>query len=266
MPPGADPLHLPPPRRRRELTAAHRVNGRRPSPTRPCRPRRPLPLLAPMSEVAGRMAPQSGAKLPGEGAGGRGVLMGGVSGVPPAKWSSSARAWPGRTPPGSRPGMEAEVIVVDKNVDKLRFIDQIHKAGSMTLDVRPARRSSGACARPTSSSARSWSRGRRRRKLVTEEMVARDAAGRGDRRHLDRPGRVRRDLPHDDALRSHVRGARRRALLRRQHAGRGPEHVDVRADERDAAVRARDRRATGSRTRSAGPALAPGRQRLRRAR
>src|SRR5919197_1040264 len=92
-----------------------------------------LPLLAPMSEVAGRMAPHVAAGLLEKESGGRGVLMGGVSGVRPAKvlvlgagMASSNAAWIAAE-------MEAEVIVVDKSLDKLRFIDQIHKGRIMTL-------------------------------------------------------------------------------------------------------------------------------------
>jgi alanine dehydrogenase len=92
-----------------------------------------LPLLAPMSEVAGRLAPQMGARFLERHAGGRGVLMGGVPGVSPAKvvvlgagnvgWSSAVIA----------AGMEAEVTVLDKNLERLRYVDQIHKGRISTL-------------------------------------------------------------------------------------------------------------------------------------
>ena len=61
-----------------------------------------LPLLAPMSEIAGRMAPQEGATCLERPRGGRGVLMGGASGVAPPGWSCSGRAWRGRTRHRSR--------------------------------------------------------------------------------------------------------------------------------------------------------------------
>jgi alanine dehydrogenase len=92
-----------------------------------------LPLLAPMSEVAGRMATQIGAHYLERENGGRGVLLGGAPGVRPARvvvlgagnvgWNS---AWIAQ-------GMEAEVILLDKNLDRLRFVDQIHKGRIMTL-------------------------------------------------------------------------------------------------------------------------------------
>jgi alanine dehydrogenase len=92
-----------------------------------------LPLLAPMSEVAGRLAPQVGAHFLERHAGGRGILMGGVPGVSPAKvvvlgagnvgWSSAVIA----------AGMEAEVTVIDMNLERLRYVDQIHKGRISTL-------------------------------------------------------------------------------------------------------------------------------------
>jgi alanine dehydrogenase len=92
-----------------------------------------LPLLAPMSEVAGRMAPQVGAHLLERGQGGRGVLMGGAPGVYPARVvvlgggiSGSNAAWIAQ-------GMEAEVILLDKNVAKLREVDRIHKGRIQTV-------------------------------------------------------------------------------------------------------------------------------------
>ena len=92
-----------------------------------------LPLLAPMSEVAGRMATQVGAHYLQRDSGGRGVLLGGAPGVRPARvvvlgagnvgWNS---AWIAQ-------GMEAEVILLDKNLDRLRWVDQIHQGRIMTL-------------------------------------------------------------------------------------------------------------------------------------
>jgi alanine dehydrogenase len=92
-----------------------------------------LPLLAPMSEIAGRMAPHEAARFLEKEAGGRGVLMGGVSGVRPAKVLVLGAGMAGANAAWIAAGMEAEVIVVDKNLDKLRFIDQIHKGRIVTL-------------------------------------------------------------------------------------------------------------------------------------
>jgi alanine dehydrogenase len=92
-----------------------------------------LPLLAPMSEVAGRMAPQAGARLLEKANGGRGVLMGGVSGVPPARVLILGAGMAGGNAAWIAAGMEAEVIVLDRNLDKLRFIDQIHGGRILTV-------------------------------------------------------------------------------------------------------------------------------------
>ena len=92
-----------------------------------------LPLLAPMSEVAGRMAPHVGAHLLERESGGRGVLMGGVSGVAPARVVVIGAGIAGRNAAWIAQGMEAEVILLDTNVEKLRFVDSIHRGRIMTL-------------------------------------------------------------------------------------------------------------------------------------
>ena len=92
-----------------------------------------LPLLAPMSEIAGRMAPHVAARLLEKEYGGRGILMGGVSGVRPAKVLVLGAGMAGSNAAWIAVGMEAEVVVVDKDLDRLRFIDQIHRGRMMTL-------------------------------------------------------------------------------------------------------------------------------------
>ncbi|MGZ8604384.1 MAG: alanine dehydrogenase [Actinomycetota bacterium] len=129
-----------------------------------------LPLLAPMSEVAGRMAPHVAARLLEKEHGGRGILMGGVSGVRPAKVLVLGAGMAGSNAAWIAAGMEAEVVVVDKNLDRLRFIDQIHKGRIITLmsdrltlaqRVREADVVIGSVLVP----------GARAPKLVTKEMV-----------------------------------------------------------------------------------------------
>jgi alanine dehydrogenase len=92
-----------------------------------------LPLLAPMSEVAGRMAPQVGATLLEREHGGRGVLLGGVSGVRPGKVVVIGAGMAGMNAAWIAQGMEAEVVVLDKNINKLRDIDRIHQGKILTL-------------------------------------------------------------------------------------------------------------------------------------
>ena len=86
-----------------------------------------LPLLAPMSEVAGRLAPQVGAYALMRPSGGRGVLPGGVPGVYPAKIAVIGGGVAGLNAATIALGMGADVSVLDTNVDRLRQIDaQFH--------------------------------------------------------------------------------------------------------------------------------------------
>lgn len=92
-----------------------------------------LPLLAPMSEVAGRMATQIGAHYLERGHGGRGVLLGGAPGVRPGRVVVLGAGNVGWNAAWIAAGMEAEVILLDKNLDRLRWVDQIHQGRIMTL-------------------------------------------------------------------------------------------------------------------------------------
>ena len=91
-----------------------------------------LPLLAPMSEIAGRMAPHCGASNLERPKGGRGVLMGGASGVAPARVVVLGAGMAGTNAAWIAAGMEAEVAIVDKNVERLRFVDQIWRGRIQT--------------------------------------------------------------------------------------------------------------------------------------
>jgi alanine dehydrogenase len=92
-----------------------------------------LPLLAPMSEVAGRMAPQVGAHHLQRDGGGRGVLMGGVSGVYAAKVVVLGAGVSGMNAAAIALGMQAEVLLVDKNVARLRAADAIYQGHCQTV-------------------------------------------------------------------------------------------------------------------------------------
>src|SRR5438034_4575686 len=92
-----------------------------------------LPLLAPMSEVAGRMAPQVGAHCLQADGGGRGVLMGGVSGVYAAKVVVLGAGVSGMNAAAIALGMQAEVLLVDKNVARLRSADAIYQGHCQTV-------------------------------------------------------------------------------------------------------------------------------------
>jgi len=84
-----------------------------------------LPLLAPMSEVAGRLAPQVGAWTLQKANGGRGVLMGGVPGVAPAKVVVIGGGVVGTHAAKIAAGMGADVTVLDRSLPRLRYLDDV---------------------------------------------------------------------------------------------------------------------------------------------
>jgi len=92
-----------------------------------------LPLLAPMSEVAGRLAPQVGAYHLMRSGGGRGTLMGGVSGVYAAKVVVIGAGVSGMNAAAIALGMQAEVLLLDRNIDKLREADRIYQGHLQTV-------------------------------------------------------------------------------------------------------------------------------------
>jgi alanine dehydrogenase len=135
-----------------------------------------LPLLAPMSEVAGRLAPQVGAYSLMKPSGGRGVLPGGVPGVAPARVVVIGGGVAGLNAAQIAVGMGASVQVLDTNVDRLRYIDhlyrgQIRTVTSNKLAVEEAAREAdlviGAVLVP----------GARAPKLITNELVSRMKPG-----------------------------------------------------------------------------------------
>ncbi|MFD9665315.1 alanine dehydrogenase [Rhodococcus sp. NPDC059968] len=102
-----------------------------------------LPLLAPMSEVAGRLAPQAGAYHLMRQGGGRGVLMGGVPGVRPAKVVVIGAGVSGRNAIAVAYGMQADVTVLDLSIARLREIDaqysgQVKTITSNSLELEQA--------------------------------------------------------------------------------------------------------------------------------
>ena len=94
---------------------------------------RSLPLLAPMSEVAGRLAPQVGSYHLMRQGGGRGTLMGGVPGVYAAKVVVIGAGVSGVNAAAIALGMQAEVLLLDKNVARLRQVDAIYQGHCQTV-------------------------------------------------------------------------------------------------------------------------------------
>jgi len=132
---------------------------------------RQLPLLTPMSEVAGRMSVQVGAHFLERTQGGRGMLLGGVPGVPGAEVVIVGGGVVGTNAAQMALGMGANVTIVDLSVDRLRYLDQVLHGRINTLAsnrqnvaaaVRTADLVVGAVLIP----------GARAPRLVTREMVA----------------------------------------------------------------------------------------------
>ena len=96
-------------------------------------PDRSLPLLAPMSEVAGRLAPQVGAQALMRAQGGRGILMGGVSGVYAAKVVVIGAGVSGMNAAAIALGMQAEVLLLDRDIGKLRHADFVYQGHCQTV-------------------------------------------------------------------------------------------------------------------------------------
>lgn len=130
-----------------------------------------LPLLAPMSEVAGRLAPQVGAHALMRPSGGRGMLPSGVPGVPPARVAVIGGGVAGLNAARIALGMGADVQLLDTNVDKLREVDRVFEGRIKTVasnryaieqSVRQADLIIGAVLIP----------GAKAPKLVSNELVA----------------------------------------------------------------------------------------------
>jgi len=92
-----------------------------------------LPLLTPMSEVAGRMSIQEGAKYLERPQLGRGILLGGVPGVPPAHIVILGGGVVGKNAAQIAAGFQADVVILDINVDRLRYLEDIMPANVNTL-------------------------------------------------------------------------------------------------------------------------------------
>lgn len=94
---------------------------------------RSLPLLTPMSEVAGRMATQVGARFLEKPQGGKGKLMGGVTGVRPARVLILGGGIVGTNAAQIAAGMGAEVLIADVNLDRLRYLSHVLPKNVKTL-------------------------------------------------------------------------------------------------------------------------------------
>lgn len=135
-----------------------------------------LPLLTPMSEVAGRMSVQVGARLLEAYNGGRGILLGGVPGVPPAEVIILGGGIVGLNAARMALGLGASVVIIERSADRMRYIDEAFAGRISTLMSNPYNIASavqkadlliGAVLIP----------GARAPRLVTEDMVKRMKKG-----------------------------------------------------------------------------------------
>ncbi len=92
-----------------------------------------LPVLIPLSQLGGRMVPQVAATLAQNNYGGKGILLGGVPGVPPAEVVIIGGGTAGRAAAQNFIGMGAAVYVLDRNLDKLRVFDQYFQGKLVTM-------------------------------------------------------------------------------------------------------------------------------------
>ena len=190
-----------------------------------------------MSEVAGRMAVQVGAHCLEHEQGGAGILLGGVPGVPPAKVVVLGGGVAGTNAARMAVGLEASVTIIDKSLPRLKELDLQFGRGATTLFATTAAIEQAVLAADLVIGA-VLVPGAAAPKLVTRDDGAAHAARFGAGRYRHRPGRLLRDQPADHPFRSDLYRGRCGALLRHQHARRGGPDLDLRADQRDAAVRA----------------------------
>jgi alanine dehydrogenase len=129
-----------------------------------------LPLLAPMSEVAGRLAPQMGAMSLEKPRGGRGLLVGGLPGVPPAKVVVLGGGIVGYNAALIAVGMQADVWVLERSVDRMRELDTM-LGGRITLSISNRQAVEEALAGADMVIGAVLVHGARAPKLVTRDML-----------------------------------------------------------------------------------------------
>ncbi len=194
-----------------------------------------LPLLEPMSEIAGRMSVVMGAYFLAKYNGGSGVLLGGVPGVLPGRVVVVGGGTSGVNALRMAKGLGGDVTILDIDVERLRFLDiameNLHtlysnrsKFGGINARLRFAHRGS-AFARSQSAEA-GYARN-----------VTKNEAWQCVCRYFHRSGRLRGDVATDNASRSSLRRGRCNALLRGKHARGVCPHCDTSAYECDLSLR-----------------------------
>ncbi len=200
-----------------------------------------LPVLVPLSQVAGRMAPQVASALLRNDRGGNGILLGGVPGVPPAEVVIIGAGTLGATAASAFLGFGRERLPA-------RPEPVAAAAARPALRLRPQARADGVARLQRAEDGRLRRRGRRRGARARVPRADRgdarhgpgDEAALADHRLLHRRGRLRRDQPADDAPDVHVRGGEHHPLLRAQHDVGRRAHGDPRLQQRRVAAHVGD--------------------------
>jgi alanine dehydrogenase len=129
-----------------------------------------LPLLAPMSEIAGRLAPQAGAYFLEKPRGGRGLLLGGVPGVQPGRVLVLGGGVVGYNASIMAIGLGAQVTILDKSIDRMRYLDEI-LSGRVSTVMSSALQIESSIAQADLVIGAVLVPGARAPKLVTREML-----------------------------------------------------------------------------------------------
>ena len=196
-----------------------------------------LPLLTPMSEVAGRMSVQVGATYLEKEKGGRGLLLGGVPGVPPAAVCILGGGIVGTNAAKIALGMGANVTIVDLNLNRLRELDDIFNGRVYTLAsnsynvaraVQGADLLIGGVLIPGAAAPQDRDQG--------NGLAHEKRSRRGRCRH--RPGRLHRNRQAHHPQRSLLPGRWSGPLLRHQYAGSGSQYIHPGAHQRHLPLRA----------------------------
>lgn len=194
-------------------------------------PDRTLPLLTPMSEIAGRLSVTVGSYSLLSPSGGRGTLLGGIAGTPRAKTVVIGGGVAGEHAAANALGLGSKVTVIDISLPRLRELE--HRYGG-ALETRTSSRYTiaeelldadlviGSVLIPGAAAP----------KLVTDDMVATMKPGCGAGRYCHRPGRMLRRLASDHARRPDLPRARLHLLLRGEHARGCPGDRHARPHQR----------------------------------
>ena len=200
-----------------------------------------LPLLAPMSEIAGRMAIEAGGVALRKQNGGKGKLLGGVPGVPAAKVVILGGEVVGTQAARMAVGLGSEVTIIDRSLARLRRLDEMFNGRVTTLySTMEFYRTGGHWRRRGH-----WGRARSRRQRAQARKPgdgAPNVAGRRDGRRRHRPRRVFRDVVADLTPRADLCCRRDHSLLRFEHAGCRPHDFIPCVGECHAALWTFDRR------------------------